>query len=91
MNRATDYSIGKAYRLADNKLMTVIIACTLPGNIGNPFKKFHNVPKRGTGKSFDTFILFAGKFPGISHINCYEKVKQPGQQRGSFIEQIQMQ
>lgn len=84
-----DFSKNKKYTLADNKLMTAIIVCNNPGNIGNPFKKYHNIPKQGKG--FDDFIKFAGKFPGISHINFYEKVKKPGQQKGDFIQKIEMQ
>jgi hypothetical protein len=86
---ANDFSKGKNYTAGDKDLMTAIIVCTNPGNIGEPFKKFRNIPK--AGKGFDEFIKFAAKFPGISHINFYEKVKQPGETKGKFIHQIQMQ
>lgn len=81
-----NFQKNKYYRQADSDLMTVIIVCTGPGNIGSPFKKYHNVPKTGPG--FDKFIAFAAKFPGLDHINFYEKVKRPGQTRGEFIRKI---
>jgi len=76
----------KNYTPADKNLMNAIIVCTGDGNIGNAFKKYHNIPK--SGKGYDDFLIFAKKFPGITHINFYEKVKLSGQQRGSFIKKI---
>lgn len=81
-----DFSKNKKYRAADRDLMTAIIVCNGPGNIGSPYKKYRNIPK--SGKGYDNFLLFAAQFPGITAINFYEKVKEPGATKGRFIEKI---
>lgn len=81
-----NFNKTKKYRAADRDLMTAIIVCNGPGNIGSEFKKYHNVPKQGKG--YNDFLIFAAKFPGITAINFYEKVKEPGATKGKFIEKI---
>lgn len=85
---AANFQKNKKYRAADRDLMTAIVVCNGPGNIGSAFKKFRNIPKPSVGKGYNDFLLFAAKFPGITAINFYEKVKAPGATKGAFIEKI---
>jgi len=72
------------YFPAEKERLTAIIVCTGPGNIGNPFKKYHNIAASDRGR--EHFINFAKKFPGISHINFYRK-RKAGQVKGELIGQ----